>query len=91
MLFAHAQEAAKNYSDEDLLRMAGVTITDLVLTLTELLRHTGVVGKFVEFCGPGIDELSVPDRATLANMCPEYGATVGYLTADASSIKLVKS
>src|SRR3981081_1136246 len=54
---------------------AGSTATDLVLTLTEMLRKHGVVEKFVEFCGGGLSSLSVPDRATLSNMCPEYGAT----------------
>ena len=68
----------------------GVTMTDLVLTVTELLRNTGVVGKFVEFCGPGIDHLSVPDRATLANMCPEYGATVGYFPIDQQTIDYLR-
>src|SRR6266566_638669 len=53
----------------------GATATDLVLTLTEMLRSHGVVNKFVEFCGAGLSSLSVPDRATLSNMCPEYGAT----------------
>ncbi|TMD12310.1 MAG: aconitate hydratase, partial [Chloroflexi bacterium] len=53
----------------------GATATDLVLTLTEMLRKHGVVDKFVEFCGAGLSTLSVPDRATLSNMCPEYGAT----------------
>lgn len=60
----------------------GVTATDLVLTITELLRKKGVVGKFVEFFGPGVPSLSVPTRATIANMAPEYGATVGYFPYD---------
>ena len=60
----------------------GVTATDLVLTVTELLRKNGVVNKFVEFFGPGVFPLSVPDRATLANMAPEYGATMGYFPVD---------
>lgn len=68
----------------------GVTMTDLVLTVTELLRKTKVVGKFVEFCGPGLDTLSVPDRATIANMCPEYGATVGYFPIDQRTIDYLK-
>lgn len=68
----------------------GVTMTDLVLTVTELLRRTKVVGKFVEFCGPGLDTLSVPDRATIANMCPEYGATVGYFPIDQRTIDYLK-
>src|SRR3546814_14861117 len=53
----------------------GTTATDLVLTVTQMLRKKGVVGKFVEFYGPGLDELSLADRATVANMAPEYGAT----------------
>jgi len=60
----------------------GVTATDLVLNITELLRKKGVVGKFVEFFGPGVPSLSVPTRATIANMAPEYGATVGYFPYD---------
>jgi aconitate hydratase len=54
----------------------GATATDLVLTITELLRKQGVVGKFVEFYGEGLKHLTIADRATLGNMCPEYGATV---------------
>jgi aconitate hydratase len=61
---------------------AGVTATDLVLHVTELLRQTKVVGKFVEFYGPGARALSLPDRATLANMAPEYGATMGFFGID---------
>src|SRR5438067_3350342 len=60
----------------------GVTATDLVLTLTELLRRHGVVGKFVEFFGAGLSSLTVEDRATLSNMCPEYGATAAYFPVD---------
>jgi aconitate hydratase len=60
----------------------GATATDLVLTLTALLRREGVVGKFVEFFGSGVASLSVPDRATVANMAPEYGATVGFFAPD---------
>ncbi len=60
----------------------GTTATDLVLTLTEMLRDHGVVGKFVEFFGDGLSSLSVPDRATLSNMCPEYGATASYFPVD---------
>lgn len=60
----------------------GSTATDLVLTITQLLRKKGVVGKFVEFLGPGIFNLSLPDRATVANMAPEYGATVGFFPVD---------
>ena len=60
----------------------GVTATDLVLTVTEILRKTGVVGQFVEYFGPGLAKLSLPDRATIANMSPEYGATVGFFPVD---------
>jgi aconitate hydratase len=61
---------------------AGVTATDLVLRVTEMLRKTKVVGKFVEFYGPGAKALSLPDRATIANMAPEYGATMGFFGID---------
>jgi aconitate hydratase len=64
----------------------GVTATDLVLTVTEVLRKTKVVGKFVEFFGPGARALSVPDRATIANMAPEYGATMGFFGVDEATI-----
>ncbi|TLD70081.1 aconitate hydratase AcnA [Phragmitibacter flavus] len=64
----------------------GVTATDLVLRVTEVLRQTKVVGKFVEFFGPGARALSVPDRATLANMAPEYGATMGFFGIDEATI-----
>src|SRR5450756_2095911 len=60
----------------------GATATDLVLTITERLRKHGVVGKFVEFYGPGLEHLSIADRATLSNMCPEYGATVAIFPID---------
>jgi aconitate hydratase len=60
----------------------GVTATDLVLTITELLRKAKVVGKFVEFFGEGVERLAVPDRATLSNMAPEYGATMGFFPVD---------
>ncbi len=60
----------------------GVTATDLVLTVTQMLRKKGVVGKFVEFYGPGLDEMSLADRATIANMAPEYGATCGFFPID---------
>jgi aconitate hydratase len=60
----------------------GVTATDLVLTATQMLRKHGVVGKFVEFYGPGLDAMTLPDRATLANMAPEYGATMGFFPVD---------
>ncbi|XP_049814444.1 cytoplasmic aconitate hydratase-like [Schistocerca nitens] len=62
------------------------TSTDLVLTITKHLRQIGVVGKFVEFFGPGVSELSVADRATISNMCPEYGATVGFFPVDNMSL-----
>ena len=60
----------------------GVTATDLVLTVTQMLRAKGVVGKFVEFYGPGLDDLGLPDRATIGNMAPEYGATCGFFPVD---------
>jgi aconitate hydratase len=60
----------------------GATATDLVLTVTQMLRKKGVVDKFVEFCGDGMAALSVPDRATIANMAPEYGATIGFFPID---------
>jgi len=65
----------------------GVTATDLVLTVTEMLRKRGVVGKFVEFFGPGLADLSIADRATLGNMSPEYGATCGFSPIDDHTIK----
>ncbi len=68
----------------------GATATDLVLTVTELLRGHGVVGKFVEFCGPGLDQLSLADRATLANMAPEYGATMGFFPVDGETLRYLK-
>ena len=61
----------------------GATATDLVLTVTEILRKQGVVGKFVEFYGPGLASLTVADRATIGNMAPEYGATIGFFPVDA--------
>src|SRR6266496_2107701 len=64
----------------------GVTATDLVLTVTELLRKTKVVGKFVEFFGDGAASLSVPDRATIGNMAPEYGATMGFFPVDDKTV-----
>src|SRR5580698_7041327 len=60
----------------------GATATDLVLTVTQMLRKKGVVGKFVEFFGPGLDDLGLPDRATIGNMAPEYGATCGFFPVD---------
>ena len=65
----------------------GTTATDLVLTVTEMLRKKGVVGKFVEFFGPGISALPLADRATIANMAPEYGATCGFFPVDAETLK----
>src|SRR6185437_1059537 len=60
----------------------GATATDLVLTVTEMLRARGVVGKFVEFFGPGLAHLALADRATIGNMAPEYGATCGFFPID---------
>ncbi len=65
----------------------GITATDLVLRVTEMLRKHGVVGKFVEFFGPGLSGMTVPDRATISNMAPEYGATVGYFPIDAQTLE----
>ncbi|RIK86448.1 MAG: aconitate hydratase AcnA [Hyphomicrobiales bacterium] len=65
----------------------GVTATDLVLTVTQMLRKKGVVGKFVEFFGPGLSSMSLADRATIGNMAPEYGATCGFFPADAETIR----
>lgn len=67
-----------------------VTSTDLVLTITKHLRSLGVVGKFVEFFGPGVAELSIADRATISNMCPEYGATIGYFPVDKNSLSYLR-
>ena len=69
---------------------AGATATDLVLTVTQMLRAHGVVGKFVEFYGPGLDGLSLPDRATIANMAPEYGATVGFFPVDGETLSYME-
>lgn len=68
----------------------GVTATDLVLTATQILRKKGVVGKFVEFYGPGLKNLSLPDRATIANMAPEYGATIGLFPVDQETLNYYK-
>ncbi len=65
----------------------GVTATDLVLTVTEMLRREKVVGKFVEFCGEGTRTLALPDRATIANMAPEYGATMGFFPVDEKTVR----
>ena len=69
----------------------GVTATDLVLTCTQMLRKRGVVEKFVEYFGDGLDHLSVEDRATIGNMAPEYGATCGFFPVDADTIKYLKA
>ncbi len=69
----------------------GATATDLVLTLTEMLRAHGVVNKFVEFCGAGLSSLSVPDRATLSNMCPEYGATASLFPVDQQTLRYLET
>jgi aconitate hydratase len=68
----------------------GVTATDLVLTVTEMLRKAKVVGKFVEFFGEGVEGLSVPDRATIANMAPEYGATMGFFPVDEKTLDYLR-
>ncbi|RPH63776.1 MAG: aconitate hydratase AcnA, partial [Acidobacteria bacterium] len=68
----------------------GVTATDLVLTITERLRKHGVVGKFVEFFGPGLENLTLADRATLGNMCPEYGATVAIFPIDEMTLDYLR-
>lgn len=68
----------------------GSTATDLVLTVTEMLRKKGVVGKFVEFYGSGLSSLSVPDRATIANMAPEYGATMGFFPVDNETLSYLR-
>ncbi|MCS7177585.1 MAG: aconitate hydratase AcnA [Candidatus Kapabacteria bacterium] len=69
----------------------GVTATDLVLTITELLRRYGVVGKFVEVFGPGLNSLTVPDRATIANMSPEFGCTVTYFPVDNQTLEYLRA
>src|SRR5204863_305638 len=68
----------------------GATATDLVLTVTQMLRQKGVVDKFVEFYGTGIGALSLPDRATIANMAPEYGATMGFFPVDNETLKYLR-
>ena len=68
----------------------GVTATDLVLTVTQMLRKKGVVDKFVEFYGPGLGSMSLPDRATIANMAPEYGATIGFFPVDAETLRYLE-
>ena len=69
----------------------GTTATDLVLTITRFLRTQGVVGRFVEFFGPGLAALSLPDRATIANMAPEYGATMGFFPVDAETLRYLRA
>ncbi len=68
----------------------GVTATDLVLAITKILRNYGVVGKFVEFFGPGVSSLSLPDRATISNMTPEYGATVTFFPVDSETLSYLR-
>jgi aconitate hydratase len=68
----------------------GITATDLVLTVTQMLRKKGVVERIVEFFGPGLDSMSLPDRATIANMAPEYGATMGYFPVDAETLRYLR-
>ena len=70
--------------------LEGATATDLVLTITEKLRKHGVVGKFVEFFGPGLEHLTIADRATLGNMCPEYGATIAIFPIDAMTLDYLR-
>ena len=68
----------------------GITATDLVLTVTQMLRQKGVVGRFVEFYGPGLDDLPLADRATIANMAPEYGATCGFFPVDERTLDYLR-
>src|SRR5437899_8867428 len=68
----------------------GTTATDVVLTVTQMLRAKGVVGKFVEFYGPGLSSLSLADRATIGNMGPEYGATIGYFPVDDETLRYLE-
>jgi len=68
----------------------GATATDLVLTVTQMLREKGVVGKFVEFFGPGLSKLSLPDKATISNMSPEYGATMGFFPVDEMTLDYLR-
>ncbi len=71
--------------------LEGATATDLVLVVTQMLRQKGVVGKFVEFFGPGLSNMTLADRATIANMCPEYGATVGFFPVDAETLNYMRN
>src|SRR5688572_22685263 len=68
----------------------GTTATDLVLTVTELMRRHGVVGHFVEFSGPGVSEITLPDRVTIANMSPEFGSTCAYFPIDAETLRYLR-
>src|SRR3990170_1168559 len=68
----------------------GATATDLVLTVTEMLRKEKVVGKFVEFFGPGVSTMSLADRATIGNMAPEYGATMGFFPVDDQTLRYLR-
>src|SRR3546814_16539805 len=68
----------------------GITATDLVLTVTQMLRAKGVVGRFVEFYGPGVGALSLADRATIANMAPDYGATCGFFPTDDKTLDYMR-
>src|SRR6185369_11612426 len=68
----------------------GATATDVVLTVTQMLRAKGVVSKFVEFYGPGLSSLSLADRATIANMAPEYGATIGFFPIDSETLNYLR-
>src|SRR4029077_12017856 len=68
----------------------GATATDAVLTVTEMLRKRGVVGRFVEFFGPGLGSLGLADRATIANMAPEYGATIGFFPIDEETLAYLR-
>ena len=69
---------------------AGATATDLVLFVTQILRKEGVVGKFVEFFGPGLSRMTLADRATIGNMAPEYGATIGFFPTDAETLDYLR-
>src|SRR6185295_13081693 len=69
---------------------SGATATDLVLTITQILRKQGVVGKFVEFFGPGVSNMRLADRATIGNMAPEYGATMGFFPVDAETLNYMR-
>ena len=86
----HADSGSHRFRLTGKLR-EGVTATDLVLTVTQMLRKKGVVGKFVEFYGPGLTEMSLEDRATIGNMAPEYGATCGFFPVDAETVRYLKN